>query len=86
MGCGRIRELDEVRDISYRAIFCIMKGSSYQGIVNVSFHLGKLRDGPFALNFRGTGVKFLMVNGQRVDQRDVSFVDHLIAIPRELLR
>lgn len=54
--------------------------------MNVSFQLGKLRDGPFALNFRGTGVKFLMVNGHRVDKRDVSYIDHLIAIPRELLR
>lgn len=86
MGRGRVGEARELRDISYRVILCVMKGCSYQGIVNVSFQLGKLRDGPFALNFRGSGVKFLMVNGTRVDKRDVSFVDHLIGIPRELLR
>jgi hypothetical protein len=38
------------------------------------------------VNFNGAGVKFLMVNGQRVDPRDIKFLEHLIHIPRELLR
>jgi hypothetical protein len=44
MGNGRIQFLEEVRDINYRVIFCLLKGSSYQGIVNISFQLGSLTD------------------------------------------
>ena len=75
----------ELRDINYRAIFFLIKGSSYQGIVCISFSLGKLTDSPFVVSFNGAGIKFLMVNGQRLNARDVNFLDHQIRIPRELL-
>lgn len=80
--------MDWVREISYRIIFCLLKGSCYQGIVCISFQLGRLPtdEQPFALNFNGAGIKFLMVNGSRVNPRDIIFMDHRISLPRELLR
>lgn len=69
---------------------CLMKGSSYQGIVCLSFHLVRLpndnNEHPFVLNFNGSGIKFLMVNGTSVHPRDIVFLEHRIHIPRELLR
>ena len=78
--------MPELRDINYRTIFFLMKGSSYQGIVCIRFSLGQLTDTPLVINFNGAGIKFLMVNGQRVDARDISFLDHQIRFPRELLK
>lgn len=88
MGEGRVKQLKYLRDIAYRVIFCLMKGNAYQGIVAISFQLGTLpsETEKLTLNFRGTGVKFLQVNGRRFDRREVEYLDHCISLPRALLR
>lgn len=88
MGEGRVKQLKYLRDIAYRVIFCLMKGNAYQGIVTISFQLGTLpaETEKLKLNFRGTGVKFLQVNGRRFDRREVEYAGHCILLPRALLR
>lgn len=56
--------------------------------MRISFQLGELTDEgeDFYVDFNGAGVKFLMVNGTAMNPRDISFLEHRIRIPRELLR
>lgn len=64
---GRIQHCEYLRDIHYRLILSLMKGNSYQGIVNISFWLEGLPDVHeqyFPVNYNGGGVKFVMVNGR----------------------
>lgn len=65
-----------------------MKGSSYQGVVSIGFNLSGLTDEVeyLSVNYNGTGIKCLMVNNRRIDERDVRFIDHCIQIPRQILR
>lgn len=57
-----------MRDIHYKLILSLMKGNSYQGIVNISFWLDRLLDADdyFCLNYNGGGVKYVMVNNKRL--------------------
>lgn len=84
---GSIGVMNHLRDLHYRIILCLMKGNSYQGIVNISFLLDSFKDEEdFKINFNGSGVKFVMVNGQALDARDVRYVEHCILIPKQLLK
>lgn len=38
------------------------------------------------VNFSGSGIKFLMVNGQVLEPKDIMYRQHLIWIPRSLVR
>ncbi len=85
---GRIQHCEYLRDIHYRLILSLMKGNSYQGIVNILFWLEGLPDVHeeyFPVNYNGGGVKFVMVNGQRLEPREVRYENHLILIKKELL-
>lgn len=39
LGRGSVGMNVQVKDISYKIILSLMKGNSYQGIVNISFYL-----------------------------------------------
>lgn len=76
-----------IKEISYRIIFSLMKGSTYQGISIISFELERFSsEDDFTINYNGTAVKYLMINGMRIDPRDVVYLDHFIKIPKEVLR
>lgn len=79
--------LDNVKDISYRLILSLMKGNSYQGIVNISFWLDCIVDTEehFKVNYNGGGVKYVMVNGKKMDLKDVRYTNHCILIPKEMM-
>lgn len=87
LGEHAIRYLDNVKDISYRLILSLMKGNSYQGIVNISFWLDCIVDTEehFRINYNGGGVKYLMVNGKKIELKDVKYVNHFILIPKEMM-
>ena len=82
----KVEYLGHVRKISYKVILSLMKGNTYQGVVNISFVLEALPDGPFCLNYNGLGVKYLMVNNRVVPREEVFYLDHKITIPRHYLR
>jgi hypothetical protein len=65
-----------------------MKGNSYQGIVITTFQLNgfPFEGKDFLVNFNGSGVKYIMVNGRELDSRDVAYIDHYIRIPTQLLK
>ena len=82
-----IAYLENVKDISYRLILSLMKGNSYQGIVNISFWLDCIVDSEehFRINYNGGGVKYVMVNGKKMEVKDVSYSNHCILIPKEMM-
>jgi hypothetical protein len=84
---GKIGYLENVKDICYKLILSLMKGNSYQGIVNISFWLDSLLDTEeyFKINYNGGGIKYVMVNGNKLEIKDVKYIDHLILIPKELM-
>lgn len=83
----RIGYLENVKDISYRLILSLMKGNSYQGIVNISFWLDGIVDTEehFKVNYNGGGVKYVMVNGKKLELKDVRYNNHCILIPKEMM-
>ena len=84
MGSGVVSHLAYLQDINYRVILCLMKGSSYQGIVLINFNLSISSDeiDDFNINFNGIGIKFLMINGHKLNPRDIHFTEHHITIPK----
>lgn len=83
----RIGYLENVKDISYRLILSLMKGNSYQGIVNISFWLDGMVDTEehFRVNYNGGGVKYVMINGKKLELKDVRYSNHCILIPKEMM-
>ena len=87
MTSGKMAHIKGLKEISYRIIFSLMKGSTYQGIAIISFELDAFSsEEDFRINYNGTAVKYLMVNGVRIDPRDVVYLDHFIKVPKEVLR
>ena len=83
----KIGHLENVKDISYRLILSLMKGNSYQGIVNISFWLDCIVDTEehFKVNYNGGGVKYVMINGKKIELKDVRYSNHCILIPKEMM-
>ena len=77
-----------LRDVSYRVILSLMKGNSYQGVVDISFWLDSVPADQehLALDFSGSGVKYLMVNGLVVEVKDITFQQHKIVLRRNWLK
>lgn len=87
LGSGLIVHLPYLKDIHYAIILCLIKGNAYQGIVNITFHLDNLRnDNSLDFGFNGSGIKYLKVNGRRLDPREVKYQQQKIQVPRELLK
>ena len=65
-----------------------MKGNSYQGVVDISFWLDSVPADQehLALDFSGSGVKYLMVNGVVVEVKDITFQQHKIVLRRSWLK
>jgi hypothetical protein len=64
-----------------------MKGNSYQGVMSLSFFLEgfPLDEQGVALDFSGSGIKYLMVNGQVIEAKDIRFERHKIFLERDWL-
>lgn len=79
--------MPNIREINYKIILTLIKGSGYQGIVNLSFSLDTLKGkDSLDLNFRGTGLKYLKVNSKILEAKEVMYHNHKISIPNYYLK
>lgn len=82
-----IERSPHLSDIVYKVILNLNKGNIYQGVVKLSFLVKSLNNygKNFKLNFNGTSVKYLSVNGQVLRPSEITYDHHGIFFDKKLL-
>jgi hypothetical protein len=63
------------------------KGNIYQGVVKISFFIKSLSsyDKSFKLNYNGTSIKYLSVNGKVLEVSEIQYDNHGLFFDKKYL-
>jgi hypothetical protein len=76
-----------ISDIFYKIILNLNKGNIYQGVLKLSFFIKSLSSygKNFKLNYNGTSIKYVNVNGKVLDASEIQYDNHGIFFDKKNL-